>query len=489
MIPAVVSIALFIVLTITFSFKTKRGKFLPPGPSGLPIIGYLHKLGSKPLHLLLADLGETYGDIFSLQLGSRLTVILNSKDAVYETFVKKAKIFAGRPDLATFTTTRHGATGISMCDYTDEYKRNRQMTLKAMHSLYADKERFNEILQHEATKMINLFNEKSLTNERFDPANEFHKVVPSIMVHVMYGKNSPYDDKDVMSLVNVNKRWFQSAEGSNPADFLKFLERFPNKRLDAIQESCMMFYKFAFQKMEEYEQQECSGLYGTYIQLYKEKTGVTELTNKDRFELGRCVNDMLGGGFDTLAATLTWALLYLWKRPEVIAKCREEIERVLSDEDMIGLHHEKQLSYCMATTHELLRVCSVAPLGLPRKTMEEVKIGEFVIPKDTMVMPNLWSINNQTELWKNAEQFSPENFLDEEGHLELKSIRNIATFSVGVRRCPGEKFATLQLFVLLTNYIKNFNFDVCKPPQDMIPQGGLTLQAKPFMIKVSKVDQ
>jgi len=38
MIPAVLSIAVFLVLTITFSFK-KRSKFLPPGPSGLPIIG------------------------------------------------------------------------------------------------------------------------------------------------------------------------------------------------------------------------------------------------------------------------------------------------------------------------------------------------------------------------------------------------------------------------------------------------------------------
>ena len=442
------------------------------------------------MHLLLADLGKQYGDIFSLQLGSRLTIILNSKEALYESFVKKAKVFAGRPDLATFNTTRHGATGISMCDYTDEYKRNRQMTLKAMHSLYADRDRFNQILQHEAKKMIQLFSEKSDKKEKFDPSNEFHRVVPSIMVHVMYGKNSPYDDADVTSLVNVNKRWFQSAEGSNPADFLKFLERFPNKRLDAIQESCMMFYKFAFKKMEEFEKQECSGLYGTYIQLYKKKCGVQELTDKDRFELGRCVNDMLGGGFDTLAATLTWALLYLWKTPEVIERCRQEIDEVVgSNEELVGLNHEKQMPYCMAVTYELLRICSVAPLGLPRKTLAEVKVGDFIIPKDTMVMSNLWSVNNQTKLWQDTEQLCPDNFLDDNGHLDLKSIRNLATFSVGVRRCPGEKFATLQLFVLLTNFIKKFDFDVCKPPQDMVPQGGLTLQAKPYLIKVNELKE
>ena len=202
----------------------------------------------------MSALGKKYGDIFSLQLGSRLTVILNSKEAICEALVKKAKVFAGRPDLASFTTTMHGSTGISMCDYTEEYKLNRQMVVKAMHTLYADKDRFDHLLQHEARKMLDLFKEKAAQGSAFDPCDEFHKIVPSIMVHVMFGKNSPYNDPDVVNLVDVNRRWFESAGGgSNLADFVKFLALFPNEKLNAIQESCMMFYKFAFKKMDEFK--------------------------------------------------------------------------------------------------------------------------------------------------------------------------------------------------------------------------------------------
>jgi len=449
----------------------------------------LHKLGSKPLHLLMASLGEKYGNVFSIQLGSRLTIILNSKEAIYEAFVKKAKVFAGRPDLATFNKTRHGAIGISMCDYSEDYKRNRKMILKAMHGLYAEKARFNELLRNESKKMIELFNTKSAEAEVFDPCNEFHKIVPSVMVHVMFGKNSPYNDKDIVSLVNFNKRWFESAEGSNPADFLKFLERFPNKRLDAVEASGMAFYQFSFKKMEEYKKEECLGLYGSYIKLYKERFGKDELSEEDKFELGRCVNDMLGGGFDTLAATMSWALLFLGNQVEVVSKCREEITRVAQSEQYVGLHHEKEMPYCMAVVYELLRMCSAAPLGLPRKTMEEVKIGNYIIPKDTMVMPNIWSVNNQKNMWKNTSEFTPENFLDDEGHLSLKSVRTLATFSSGVRKCPGEKFAILQIFILLTNFMKNFDFEIKQKPKDSQPQGGLTIQPKPYTVQIRRIVQ
>ena len=435
----------------------------------------------------MSALGKKYGDIFSLQLGSRLTVILNSKEAICEALVKKAKVFAGRPDLASFTTTMHGSTGISMCDYTEEYKLNRQMVVKAMHTLYADKDRFDHLLQHEARKMLDLFKEKAAQGSAFDPCDEFHRIVPSIMVHVMFGKNSPYNDPDVVNLVDVNRRWFESAGGgSNLADFVKFLALFPNEKLNAIQESCMMFYKFAFKKMDEFKTEECSGLYGTVNQLYRKRCPDGELTKKDRFEIGRCINDLLGGGFDTLPGTLSWSMLHLCQSPDVVAKCRKEIEDVVGNEEMVGLTHTKEMPYCMAVVYEIFRIASVAPLGLPRKTSEEVKIGNYVIPQDTMVMANLWSVNYQADLWKNADEFCPENFLQEDGSLSLTSIRNIASFSFGVRRCPGERFTKLQLFVLLTNFLRHFDFVIAKPPQDMVAEGGLTIQPKPYQIQVSE---
>ncbi len=45
-------------------YINKSRKRLPPGPVGLPIVGYLPFLGKQP-HKDIAKLGEKYGNVFT----------------------------------------------------------------------------------------------------------------------------------------------------------------------------------------------------------------------------------------------------------------------------------------------------------------------------------------------------------------------------------------------------------------------------------------
>ncbi|GFX09853.1 hypothetical protein TNCV_2688951 [Trichonephila clavipes] len=74
-------------------FKIITSNF-PPGPTGLPILGYLPFL-SEDIHLDLIELGKKYGDVFSLPLGSQNFVILHGADAIKEAFAKPELL--GRP--------------------------------------------------------------------------------------------------------------------------------------------------------------------------------------------------------------------------------------------------------------------------------------------------------------------------------------------------------------------------------------------------------
>jgi cytochrome P450 len=47
-----------------------------------------------------------------------------------------------------------------------------------------------------------------------------------------------------------------------------------------------------------------------------------------------------------------------------------------------------RLTYVEATLAELMRIETVLPLSLPRKTLDDTEIGGFVIPKGTMVSVN-----------------------------------------------------------------------------------------------------
>lgn len=73
---AILGISLWHVWTIR---KPKKDIApLPPGPRGLPIVGYLPYLGTDNLHLVFTDLAAAYGPIYKLWLGNKLCVVISS---------------------------------------------------------------------------------------------------------------------------------------------------------------------------------------------------------------------------------------------------------------------------------------------------------------------------------------------------------------------------------------------------------------------------
>jgi len=95
--PGNVPFMLVTLIIILFIIKYKRQKNLPPGPPGYPIIGNLAQLSSGKQVETFRRLRAEYGDIFSLQLGTRLYIVFNGYEALKETFVKHGDIFSDRP--------------------------------------------------------------------------------------------------------------------------------------------------------------------------------------------------------------------------------------------------------------------------------------------------------------------------------------------------------------------------------------------------------
>ena len=70
---------------------------LPPGPPSLPIIGALPFLiGRGYLHNIFTSWKKKYGDIFCLQMGNQLIVVLNSFESIKEAYVKNGDAVSGR---------------------------------------------------------------------------------------------------------------------------------------------------------------------------------------------------------------------------------------------------------------------------------------------------------------------------------------------------------------------------------------------------------
>jgi hypothetical protein len=78
---------------------TSRKTTLPPEVGGAwPFIGHLHLLrGTKPAHIILGNMTDKYGSIFTIRLGVHRTLIVSSWEIAKECFTTHDKAFANRP--------------------------------------------------------------------------------------------------------------------------------------------------------------------------------------------------------------------------------------------------------------------------------------------------------------------------------------------------------------------------------------------------------
>jgi hypothetical protein len=80
-----------------FWFLQRRGQPLPPGPRGVPVLGFLPWIDPKAPYLTLTRLTKVYGPIYSLKLGSMFTVVLSDHRLIRQALAKDA--FTGRAPL------------------------------------------------------------------------------------------------------------------------------------------------------------------------------------------------------------------------------------------------------------------------------------------------------------------------------------------------------------------------------------------------------
>jgi hypothetical protein len=97
---ALISSSLLLVVASCIAvlwFLQKRGPPFPPGPRGVPVLGFLPWIDPKAPYLTLTRLAKDYGPIYSLKLGSMFTVVLSDHRLIRQALAKDA--FTGRAPL------------------------------------------------------------------------------------------------------------------------------------------------------------------------------------------------------------------------------------------------------------------------------------------------------------------------------------------------------------------------------------------------------
>ncbi|XP_014675444.1 PREDICTED: steroid 17-alpha-hydroxylase/17,20 lyase-like [Priapulus caudatus] len=472
--------------TVILYFMMRKPYRLPPGPMRLPIIGNLHQTYYySPLYKYCHELASTYGPVIRLNFGLVPCVIINRMDKAIEALVTKQNDFAGRPKSWTAETFSEGYKDIAVGLFNPAW----QLQRKLAHSAFRHFASKDVLVQ----RIHGSFNDVSQVldkiDEPFDPRSYVYNCVYNIIYAMTYGKSFSIDDPDFTKIISSTNELNEIISGGFAPDYISALKYFPRTTSQKrFMELCDEFIK---RGREEYQHHKdtftrndirdlCDDLILAHQDMPEEERDILTETH-----IVQTLMDIFGAGTDTTSMTLLWTIKFMMAYPEIQKKGQEEIDHVIGQDRLVNFHDKQNLPYCDAILHEVMRHRLPAPIALPHCATIDTTVGGYDVPKDTMVMFNLYGLHHDPAYWTDPEKFDPTRFLDEHGSIRLK-MPSFLPFSAGRRVCVGESIAKIDLFVLFACFLQRYSWN--EPPgevTDLEPKiSAIGMDTKPFRVVI-----
>ena len=112
------------------------------------------------------------------------------------------------------------------------------------------------------------------------------------------------------------------------------------------------------------------------------------------------------------------------------------------------------MRYLTACVKESLRLYGSGP-AIGRVTSQEIEIEGHVIPAQTEIWLSIMLLHRDEKYFPNSEMFDPDRFYSESG--PEKHPYAFTPFSVGPRNCIGQKFAMMEVKIILSSILRKFN--------------------------------
>lgn len=119
-------------------------------------------------------------------------------------------------------------------------------------------------------------------------------------------------------------------------------------------------------------------------------------------------------GADTTSNLLTALLLYVFEKPEVAQRLRDEINSVIKSEDDITVENMKKLPYLECVISETSRMFNPAPGLFQRELTEDTTLGKVPLKKGVLI-DSIWvAILFNPTTFADPLEFKPERWEKEE---------------------------------------------------------------------------
>ncbi|XP_045182832.2 cytochrome P450 1A1-like [Mercenaria mercenaria] len=474
-------------------FLQNRGKRYPKGPMGFPIIGHLPFFGSHPPSTFM-KWRESYGDVFSIRLGSWQAVVVNGYKAVKAAAEHPNDAFSGRPNFVSMEVAAEliNEETFAFGNFTPVYLKQRKLTSKALR-LFTFKR--SDVIEELVTNEANAFADALIRKYSTTPGYielDVQILVTRIIYQFLYGRGKHVDvDRHVKTIINLLDEINEFSGSGSAIDVLPWLRYIMPGKIEAFRklatESVGLMREQIQEHYESFSADDIRDVTDAII-----ASDAEDEENKDKHMLTRArlnltLADLQGAGVDTTNKTLSWLLLYMTKFPHIQERVFAEIDTVVGKFRNVQLKDKPDLVYTNAVILEVARTVTQLPFSLPHFSMKDAKIEGLDVDKDTVVIFNLYSVHHEKEFWGDPECFRPERFILDDNTLDSDKSNHIVAFGLGRRRCVGEFLAKMNVFLAFSNIMQKCKF--VRPPGerlDLTPIPGLVYTSKNFKVLVQE---
>ncbi len=461
---------------------------LPPGPVGLPILGYLPFLDVFHLGHAFSKIADKFGDVFSLRCGTQLAVVLNSEDAVRSAF--NMPEMTARPDTFMFRFFSMGERGVASSSG-ETWEVQRKFAHTTLKKLGFGKPKMEEMMLEEAEELCDILADKASEGKPVEIGYDVNVSVVNSVWSLIAGERRPHGDKKMADFLRAVNRGIELASTSAVLLFAPWLLKFLPEWMLGITEMREMrdtTHDFLQEVIDEHKENRSEGEEPKdFVDAFLDEMEKEDKhASFDETQLKVVCTELFGAGAEPTSVTIRWALRFLASHPEVQKKAQEEIDAVVGQDKQVRLSDKDQLHYLRATIEDAVRLSDIHPVGVVHAPSKDTMIDGYVVPKNTFVFPNYHRIHRDPESWSHPEELHPEHWLDEEGKFITGQRRGFVAFGCGRRRCPGQEVAHAQLFCFLSNLLRRFSFELA-PGDDgsnVETTAGVVVGPKPYQLVI-----
>ncbi|KAM5539388.1 hypothetical protein V8D89_006840 [Ganoderma adspersum] len=447
------SLTLYLHSVILWRRRT-RGRPLPPGPAGLPVIGNFLDMQAVRPWLGLRDICDKHGDIVHLRTPGKDFIILGSAAAVSEVLEQRTANSSDRL-IGEIVKLSGNEWTLGLIPYGQRWRDYRRALWQHFHP--------GAIVKYRPAQesIVPIFLKK-LLDEPDGFMNHIQFVFSATLLKVVYGID--IDDGDHEIVRDIREAVEGISEGFVPGkflvDYIPWLKYVPAWFPGAgFQRKCAVWRaKQAVVKDVPFERRNTSLCKSDYAMsscatvVDQLRAGITKRDNLNDApywdNLVKSVAAVVYEGHPIQSvATMQATFLAMSLYPEVQRKAQAELDRVVGPGRLPDFADLDSLVYIQAIVKESIRWHTVTPLGIPHRTVEDDFFRGYFVPAGSVLIANSWACMHDPAVYEDPDEFHPDRFI-RDGKLN-PDVLDPATiiFGSGRRICPGRYFAESMLFL------------------------------------------